>query len=91
MPAPGIRIAPAGRASTHGLETPFHYAEFVPFRTIDELDAALRGADYLPDRGLATALFLALALEKPVLLEGEAGVGKTEAAKALATALVARG
>ena len=41
-------------------------------------------ADYLPDRGLATALFLALALEKPLLLEGEAGVGKTEAAKALA-------
>jgi len=62
----------------------------VSFRTIDELESALRGADYLPDRGLATALFLALALEKPVLLEGEAGVGKTEAAKALATALSAR-
>ena len=60
------------------------------FRTIDELEAALRGADYLPDRGLATALFLSLALEKPVLLEGEAGVGKTEAAKALARALGAR-
>ena len=60
------------------------------YRTIDELEAALRGADYLPDRGLATALFLGLALEKPVLLEGEAGVGKTEAAKALATALDAR-
>ena len=57
------------------------------FRTIDELEAALRDADYLPDRGLATALFLSLALEKPVLLEGEAGVGKTEAAKALAKAL----
>ena len=66
------------------------YAASVSFRTIDELDAALREADYLPDRGLATALFLALALEKPVLLEGEAGVGKTEAAKALATALSAR-
>jgi len=66
------------------------YAAAVTFRTIDELDAALRGADYLPDRGLATALFLSLALEKPVLLEGEAGVGKTEAAKALANALGAR-
>ena len=66
------------------------YAAAVSFRTIDELEAALREADYLPDRGLATALFLALALEKPVLLEGEAGVGKTEAAKALATALDAR-
>jgi len=60
------------------------------FRTIDELESALRRADYLPDRGLSTALFLSLALEKPLLLEGEAGVGKTEAAKALATALEAR-
>ncbi len=66
------------------------YADAVAFRTIDELEGALRGADYLPDRGLATALFLALALEKPLLLEGEAGVGKTEAAKALASALDAR-
>jgi MoxR-like ATPase len=62
----------------------------VIFGTIDELEAALRAADYLPDRGLATALFLSLTLEKPVLLEGEAGVGKTEAAKALTTALGAR-
>ena len=60
------------------------------YGTIDELEAALREADYLPDRGLATALFLSLALEKPLLLEGEAGVGKTEAAKALAAALDAR-
>jgi MoxR-like ATPase len=60
------------------------------FRTIDELDGALRAVDYLPDRGLSTALFLALALEKPLLLEGEAGVGKTEAAKSLATAMGAR-
>ena len=60
------------------------------FRTIDDLEAALQKADYLPDRGLSTALFLALALEKPLLLEGEAGVGKTEAAKSLATALGAR-
>ena len=60
------------------------------FDTIDELETALRAADYLPDRGLATSLFLSLALEKPLLLEGEAGVGKTEAAKALARALGAR-
>jgi MoxR-like ATPase len=58
--------------------------------SIDELETALREAEYLPDRGLATALYLSLALEKPVLLEGDAGVGKTEAAKALATALDAR-
>jgi MoxR-like ATPase len=57
--------------------------------TIAELEDALRRARYLPDRGLATAMFLALTLEKPLLLEGEAGVGKTEAAKAL-TALGAR-
>jgi MoxR-like ATPase len=62
----------------------------VSSETIDELENALRGADYLPDRGLATALFLALELEKPLLLEGEAGVGKTEAAKALARAIDAR-
>jgi MoxR-like ATPase len=60
------------------------------FDTIDELESALYAADYLPDRGLATALFLSLKLEKPVLLEGEAGVGKTEAAKALGVALGAR-
>jgi MoxR-like ATPase len=69
-----------------GSEAPV-YAPKVAFRTIDELEDALRDVDYLPDRGLATALFLSLALEKPVLLEGEAGVGKTEAAKALAAAL----
>jgi MoxR-like ATPase len=58
--------------------------------SIDELETALREAEYLPDRGLSTALYLALSLEKPVLLEGEAGVGKTEAAKALASVLDAR-
>jgi MoxR-like ATPase len=62
----------------------------VDFATIDALEAALREASYLPDRGLATALFLSLRLEKPLLLEGEAGVGKTEASKALARALHAR-
>ena len=51
---------------------------------------ALAGASYLPDRGLSTALYLSLKLEKPLLLEGEAGVGKTEAAKAIAQALGAR-
>ena len=57
------------------------------FASIDELDSALSEASYLADRGLATALYLSLTLEKPLLLEGEAGVGKTEAAKAVATAL----
>jgi MoxR-like ATPase len=59
----------------------------VAFASIDELETALSASSYLTDRGLATALYLALALEKPLLLEGEAGVGKTEAAKALADAV----
>ena len=58
--------------------------------SIDDLTAALREQAYLADRGLATVITLALALEKPLLLEGEAGVGKTEAAKALAAVTGAR-
>ena len=60
------------------------------FATIDELEAGLEGAMYLPERGLSTALYLSLKLQKPLLLEGEAGVGKTEAAKAVATATSSR-
>ena len=59
----------------------------VAFASIDELDSALAQASYLADRGLATALYLSLKLEKPLLLEGEAGVGKTEAGKAIAVAV----
>src|SRR5689334_2258467 len=66
------------------------YSRGVAFDSIEALEGALRDADYLPDRGLASVLFLALKLEKPLLLEGEAGVGKTEAAKAMARVLPAR-
>jgi MoxR-like ATPase len=62
----------------------------VQFASIDELESALTEASYLTDRGLSTALYLSLKLEKPLLLEGEAGVGKTEAAKAVAQAVGAR-
>ncbi len=51
--------------------------------TVDEVRAALADHDYLADEGLATAIFLAMALQRPLLLEGEAGVGKTEVAKVL--------
>jgi MoxR-like ATPase len=59
----------------------------VTFADIDELERALEQESYLPDRGLSTALYLSLTLAKPLLLEGEAGVGKTEAAKSLARLL----
>jgi MoxR-like ATPase len=58
-----------------------------PFHTIDELQQGLGRTGYIADRDLATTLFLALTLGRPVLLEGEAGVGKTEVARALAQAL----
>jgi MoxR-like ATPase len=58
--------------------------------TVDGLIADLADRAYLADRGLATVVTLSLALEKPLLLEGEAGVGKTELAKVLADVLGAR-
>jgi MoxR-like ATPase len=59
----------------------------LPFGSVDELQLGLSGQRYLADRGLATAIYLAVSLDKPLLLEGEAGVGKTEVAKALASLL----
>jgi MoxR-like ATPase len=55
--------------------------------SVAELTEALRQAGYLADRGLATSLYVGLQLGRPVLLEGEVGVGKTEVAKTLATVL----
>ena len=56
-------------------------------QSIEELQAQLRDELYVADRGLATAIYLALKLERPLFLEGEAGVGKTEIAKVLAELL----
>ena len=57
-----------------------------PLDTTEAVAAALANHGYLADEGLVTAVFLALALRRPLLLEGEAGVGKTELAKVIATA-----
>jgi MoxR-like ATPase len=59
----------------------------VPLGSVDEVEGAFRAESYLPDRGLATAVFLALEMGRPLLLEGEAGVGKTEVGKTLARML----
>lgn len=67
------------RAKTHGtLSTA---------RSIDDVERLLADQRYVADRDLAVTIFLALALEKPLFLEGEAGVGKTEVAKVLAAGL----
>jgi MoxR-like ATPase len=86
-------------STAHSSEVPLDVAPTGPVATgttgttrlsIEELQAAFRTHDYVCDRSLATAVFLALELGRPLLLEGEAGVGKTELAKVLAAALGAR-
>lgn len=54
-------------------------------RSVQELTETLRRGNYLADRGLATAVFVAMSLQRPILLEGEVGVGKTELAKVIAS------
>src|SRR4030043_1511131 len=57
------------------------------FSSIDKVQEAMEKQKYICDRSLATVLFLALKLEKPLLLEGEGGVGKTDVAKVMTQAL----
>jgi MoxR-like ATPase len=69
----------------------FAFTEMVKLpKSIDDTAALLARADYVAERSLATALFLALKMERPLFLEGEAGVGKTEIAKVLASTLERR-
>jgi MoxR-like ATPase len=72
MPAPVRPARPARDSATSSVEA---------------IQASFRARDYIADRSVATAVFLALELERPLLLEGEAGVGKTELAKVLAVTL----
>jgi MoxR-like ATPase len=60
------------------------------FTSIEEVQRLMEAQSYIADRALATTLFLAIKLEKPIFLEGEAGVGKTEVAKVLAKILQSR-
>ena len=69
-----------------------HVFAFLPMpkalpKSIDETQALLAGGEYVADRSLATSLYLALAMRRPLFLEGEAGVGKTEIAKVIADGL----
>src|SRR5438874_6119420 len=61
------------------------FQQMVTVESVEAVHSALAAHDYLADEGLATAVFLALRLHRPLLLEGEAGVGKTELAKVLST------
>lgn len=58
-----------------------------PFADVQDVVRSLGNHEYLADRGLATAIHLAIALERPLFLEGEAGVGKTDVARVLAEIL----
>ena len=84
-PRVGETAVLAGLSKTDVVTT----AERMPARpqSVEELSTRLGEQAYLADRGLGTAIFLSLSLGQPLLLEGEAGVGKTEVAKSLAAAL----
>src|SRR5579859_3829578 len=69
---------------------PLEQELLTPFATIEEVQRAMFAHNYIADRSLATAVFLALKQRKPLLLEGEPGVGKTEIAKVLAAMLDTR-
>jgi len=67
--------------------TPLTTTEYEPPESIEEVQNLLRDQVYISDRALAVPIFLAMKLRRPLFLEGEAGVGKTEIARALAAGL----
>src|SRR5664279_2319973 len=69
------------------IQRPSHQVRAAATASVEAIQASFRAHDYIADRSVATAVFLALELERPLLLEGEAGVGKTELAKVLAATL----
>src|SRR5438067_6927289 len=90
-PSPDRRgiLLPPGPLSMADASTPSPSPAALPASVADTL-AMLGRADYVADRSLATAVHLALHLKRPLFLEGEAGVGKTEIAKVLSTSLKRR-
>ncbi len=78
------------RACSAGGRSSRRHMKVCSFTTTEDVTTALAGEGYLADRALSTAVYLAATLEQPLLLEGEAGVGKTEVARALAAAQGAR-
>src|SRR5215468_6086839 len=75
-----------GETSAHGCGRPGEVILRFGLASIDDLQARLAEQRYIADRSLATSLYVALKLQRPLLVEGEAGVGKTEVARALALA-----
>lgn len=74
---------PLPAPSIPGARFPAVQSNFSGVTSVDDVSAALAKHDYLADEGLATSIFLAMTLKRPLFLEGEAGVGKTEVAKVL--------
>src|SRR5919198_937794 len=84
-PVDAARPCRRGYATSVAIAT--SYDGRVRFGSVEEVERALGAESYLPDRGLATAVYLAVTMQRPLLLEGEAGVGKTEVGKTLARVL----
>lgn len=86
-PASGCLTLPLSPCSLTATELTDKAARMQSFESIDQVQSMLAEEGYVCGRSLATVVFLALRLGRPIFLEGEAGVGKTEIAKALSSAL----